>query len=139
MIITLNICVKVICLKFIHYKNFLRLDFNYFKINDLVIRMVNFLEENMKDYMVEHTFKSEEIREQYFEIMKSMTADDIRKNMKNENANFQMNWNNEKNDMIMYCWWKANSPQAILDTLGDMAAMFDNNIKEMSNVMDVTG
>ena len=32
----------------------------------------------MKDYMVEHTFKSEEIREQYFEIMKNMTADDIR-------------------------------------------------------------
>ena len=89
------------------------------------------------DYPI--NFKSEEIREQYFEIMKSMTADDIRKNMKNENANFQMNWNNEKNDMVMYCWWKANSPQAILDTLGDMAAMFDNNIKEMSNVMDVTG
>jgi hypothetical protein len=39
----------------------------------------------------------------------------------------------------MYCWWKANSPQAILDTLGDMAAMFDNNIREMSNVMDVMG
>ena len=50
-----------------------------------------------------------------------------------------MNLNNEKNDMVMYCWWKANSPQAILDTLGDMAAMFDNNIREMSNVMDVTG
>ena len=33
---------------------------------------------------------------------------------------------------------KANSPQAILDTLGDMAGMFHNNIKEMSNVMDVT-
>ena len=93
----------------------------------------------MKDYMVEHTFKSEEVREQYFEIMKNMTADDVRKNMKNENANFQMNWNNQKNDMVMYCWWKANSPQAILDTLGDMAAMFNNNIKEMSNVMDVTG
>jgi glucose-6-phosphate dehydrogenase assembly protein OpcA len=49
-----------------------------------------------------------------------------------------MNWNNEKNDMVMYCWWKANSPQAILDTLGDMAGMFHNDIKEMSNVMDVT-
>ena len=53
----------------------------------------------MKDYMVAHTFKSEEMREQYFEATKDMTADDIRKNMKNENANFQMNWNNEKNDM----------------------------------------
>ena len=46
----------------------------------------------MKDYMVAHTFKSEEMREQYFELTKDMTSDDIRKNMKNENANFQMNW-----------------------------------------------
>ena len=45
--------------------------------------------------MVEHKFKSEEIRDQYFEAMKDMTPDDVRKNMKNENANFQMNWNNE--------------------------------------------
>ena len=27
----------------------------------------------MKDYMVEHKFKSEEMREQYFEAMKDMT------------------------------------------------------------------
>ena len=33
-------------------------------------------------------------------MSKDMTADDIRKNMKNENASFQMNWNNEKNDMV---------------------------------------
>ena len=33
--------------------------------------------ENIKDYMIEHTFKSEEIREQYFETMKNMTADDV--------------------------------------------------------------
>ena len=92
----------------------------------------------MKDYMVAHTFKSEEMREQYFELTKDMTSDDIRKNMKNENANFQMNWNNEKNGMVMFCWWKANSPEAITDTLGEMADMFHNDIKEMSNVMDVT-
>ena len=92
----------------------------------------------MKDYMVAHTFKSEEMREQYFEATKDMTADDIRKNMKNENANFQMNWNNENNDMVMFCWWKANSPEAITDTLGEMADMFHNDIKEMPNVMDVT-
>ena len=38
----------------------------------------------MKDYMVEHKFKSEEMRDQYFEAMKDMTPDDVRKNMKNE-------------------------------------------------------
>ena len=92
----------------------------------------------MKDYMVAHKFKTEELRDQYFEMSKDMAADDIRKNMKNENASFQMNWNNEKNDMVMFCWWKATSPAAIEETLGEMGNMFINDIKEMSNVMDVT-
>ena len=43
----------------------------------------------MKDYMVAHTFKTEELRDQYFEMSKDMTADDIRANMKNENAGDQ--------------------------------------------------
>ena len=92
----------------------------------------------MKDYMVAHTFKSEELRDQYFEIVSAMTENDLRANMKNENASFQINWNNEKNDMIMYCWWKANSPEAIISTLGDMANMFENDIKEMPNVMNLS-
>lgn len=32
----------------------------------------------MKDYMVVHTFKSEEIRQQYFAMGQDMTLDDIR-------------------------------------------------------------
>ena len=40
----------------------------------------------MKDYMVTHTFKSEEIRGQYFEMMKDIEADSIRSQMKNDNA-----------------------------------------------------
>jgi hypothetical protein len=71
-------------------------------------------------------------------MTKDVTADDIRKNMKNENASFQMNWNNEKKDMVMYCWWKANYPDAIEQTLGEMGKMFNKDIKEMSNIMDVT-
>ena len=78
------------------------------------------MESKLKDYMVAHKFKTEELRDQYFEMSKDMTADDIRANMKNENASFQMNWNNEKNDMVMFCWWKANSPEAIEETLGEM-------------------
>ena len=92
----------------------------------------------MKDYMVAHTFKSEELRDQYFEMVSTMTENDLRANMKNENARFQINWNNDKNDMIMYCWWKANSPEAIITTLGDMANMFENDIKEMPNVMNLS-
>ena len=92
----------------------------------------------MKDYMVTHTFKSEEIRQQYFAMGQDMTLDDIRAQMKNDNASFQMNWNAGEDDMVMYCWWKAESPEAILETLGEMGEMFHNDVKEMPNIIDVT-
>ena len=91
----------------------------------------------MKDYMVTHTFKSEEVRGQYLEMMKDIDADTIRSQMKNDNASFQMNWSAGESEMVMYCWWKANSPDAIIETLGEMADMFDNDIKEMPDVVDV--
>jgi len=47
----------------------------------------------MKDYMVTHTFKSEEIRKQYFAMSSEMDEDTVRSQMKNDNASFQMNWN----------------------------------------------
>ena len=91
----------------------------------------------MKDYMVTHTFKSEEVRGQYLEMMKDIEADTIRSQMKNDNASFQMNWSAGESEMVMYCWWKANSPDAIIETLGEMADMFDNDVKEMPDVVDV--
>ena len=92
----------------------------------------------MKDYMVTLTFKSEEIRQQYFAMGQDMTLDDIRAQMKNDNASFQMNWNAGEDDMVMYCWWKADSPEAILETLGEMGEMFHNDVKEVPNIIDVT-
>ena len=92
----------------------------------------------MKDFMVTHTFKSEEIRQQYFAMGEDMTLDDVRAQMKNDNASFQMNWNAGEDDMVMYCCWKANSPEAILETLGEMGEMFHNDVKEMPNIIDVT-
>ena len=91
----------------------------------------------MKDYMVTHTFKSEEVRGQYLEMMKDIDADTIRSQMKNDNASFQMNWSAGESEMVMYCWWKANSPDAIIETLGEMADMFDNDVREMPDVVDV--
>ena len=91
----------------------------------------------MKDYMVTHTFKSEEVRGQYLEMMKDIDADTIRSQMKNDNASFHMNWSAGESDMVMYFWWKANSPDAIIETLGEMADMFDKDVKEMPDVVDV--
>ena len=38
--------------------------------------------------MVKHKFKSEKLRDQYFEMSASMTEEVIRYNMKNKNASF---------------------------------------------------
>ena len=91
----------------------------------------------MKDYMVTHTFKSEEIRKQYFAMSEEMDEDTVRSQMKNEKASFQMNWNAGEGNMVMYCWWKASNPDAIIETLGEMGEMFHNDIKEMPNIMDI--
>ena len=92
----------------------------------------------MKNYMVTHTMKSDEAMEAYFTAMETMSEADIRGAMKNEKASFQMQWNAGKNNKIMFCWWKAESPEAILETLGEMGSLFHNDIKEMPNVMDFT-
>ena len=88
--------------------------------------------------MVTHTLKSDEAMEAYFSAMETMIEADIRGAMKNEKASFQMQWNAGKNDKIMFCWWKAESPEAILETLDEMGSLFDNDIREMPNVLDFT-
>ena len=92
----------------------------------------------MKNFMVTHTLKSDEAMEAYFAAMETMSEADIRGAMKNEKASFQMQWNAGKNDKTMFCWWKAESPEAILETLGEMGSLFDNDIREMPNVLDFT-
>ena len=92
----------------------------------------------MKNFMVTHTLKSDQAMEAYFAAMETMSEADIRGAMKNEKASFQMQWNAGKNDKIMFCWWKAESPEAILETLGEMASLFENDIREMPNVLDFT-
>ena len=40
--------------------------------------------------------------------------------------------------MAVFCWWKAKSPDAILESLGDMSDSFENDIREMPNIMDMS-
>ena len=91
----------------------------------------------MKDFLVTHTFKSEEHRAKHFEASSHLSLDDMRTHMKNENASFQINWGNP-DEMVTYCWWKANTPEDILSTLGGMADLYHNDIKEMPLVANVS-
>ena len=92
----------------------------------------------MKNYMVTHTLKSDEAMDAYYQALEKMSEADIRGAMKNERASFQMQWNAGKADKVMFCWWKAESAEAIVETLGEMAQLFDNDIREMPNVYDYT-
>ncbi|MDP2356221.1 MAG: hypothetical protein Q8M31_09205 [Beijerinckiaceae bacterium] len=89
----------------------------------------------MKDFIVTHTFKSEEARQKHFSTMSSMSPDAVKGALKKEAASFQMNWGNQ-NAMVTYCWWKADTPEDILRTLGDFAELYHNDIKEMTEVHD---
>ena len=92
----------------------------------------------MKNSMVTHTLKSDEAMDAYYQALESMSEADIRGAMKNDRASFQMQWNAGKSDKVLFCWWKAESPEAIVETLGDMAQLFENDIREMPNVHDFT-
>jgi hypothetical protein len=39
-------------------------------------------------------------------------------------------------DKIMFCWRKVENPEDVYETLGEMGSLFDNDIKEMSNLLD---
>ena len=56
----------------------------------------------MNDYIVTHTFKSEEHRTKHFEATADLSLDDMRAHLKNENASLQINWGNP-DEMITYC------------------------------------
>ena len=88
----------------------------------------------MKNYMVTHTQKLVTAMETYCSALETMSEADFRSAMKNEKASFQMQWNAGKSDEVMFCWWKAESPNAIIETLGEMGTLFENDIKEMPNV-----
>lgn len=91
----------------------------------------------MNDYIVTHTFKSEEHRTKHFEATADLSLDDMRAHLKNENASLQINWGNP-DEMVTYCWWKANTPADIVSTLGDMADLYHNEIKEMPLIANIT-
>ena len=70
--------------------------------------------------------------------MKDIDADAIRSQMINVLASFQMNWNAGGDEMVMYCWWKANNAVVIFVKLGEMAELFHIVVKEMPNVINVS-
>ena len=88
----------------------------------------------MKDYMVAHTFKSEEHRTKHFEASSQLTLEYMREHMKrtgvlpNESAT-QTKWS-----LIA---GGSRKPAAILSMLGEMAELYRNDIKEMPMVANV--
>jgi hypothetical protein len=73
----------------------------------------------MKDYLATHIFKSEEMKKKF-----------------HEKAVCHMTMMGAGDSMKMFCKWQAESPQAIIDQLGDMNNFFDTTSEECSQTMD---
>ena len=79
----------------------------------------------MKNYMVTHTFKSKEMKDKFSETVASMKMEDIIKSMTSDKAACQMTWNTQADTMQMFCWWKGNSEEDIINQLGQMNDFFE--------------
>ena len=79
----------------------------------------------MKNYIVTHTFKSNEAKAKMIEGTGSMSMEDMTKAMTSDNAKCQMSWNTPGDTMQMFCWWKANSEADINNQLGQMNDFFE--------------
>lgn len=91
--------------------------------------------------MVRHTLRSAEAKSEFFPTFSNMSVEDIKKALTNETASLCMSWYNV-NDIVFYCWWKAESPEAIvaiIKTLGPLGQTFENEIRETPNVINVAG
>jgi hypothetical protein len=89
----------------------------------------------MKDFIAVHTFKSSELRDQYFAAAGSMSEAELVEMTTGANAVCMKNWANEQK-MVAYCHWKAVSHEAIIEQLGDMNNFFDTVSDEMTAVLN---
>ena len=56
--------------------------------------------------------------------------------MTGEKAACQMTWHDGGVGMEMVCWWKADSPDAIIEQIGAMNDFFATDCKELDHIMD---
>ena len=47
-----------------------------------------------------------------------------------------MTWHDGGVGMEMVCWWKADSPDAIIEQIGAMNDFFATDCKELDHIMD---
>ena len=90
----------------------------------------------MKNFIATHEFKSETLREQYFQAFSQMSEEDISAAVNGEKAACQMTWHDGGVGMEMVCWWKADSADAIIEQIGAMNDFFATDCKELDHIMD---
>tara|TARA_B100002052_G_scaffold66624_1_gene59982 strand:- start:88 stop:372 length:285 start_codon:yes stop_codon:yes gene_type:complete len=90
----------------------------------------------MKDYLATHIFKSEEMKKKFHEVVSSTSPEDLKKGVTGEKAVCHMTMMGAGDSMKVFCKWQAESPQAIIDQLGDMNNFFDTVSEECSQTMN---
>ena len=79
----------------------------------------------MKNYMVTHTFKSQEMKDKFNETIGGMSREDIIKGSTGDKAKCQLTFMTPKESMKMFCYWKAENTDAVNDQLGTMNDFFE--------------
>ena len=63
-----------------------------------------------------------------WKLMAGMTGDKVQ---------CQMNWiDGGTGGMVLACWWKAESKDAIIEQIGEMNTFFDTDAHELDNIID---
>ena len=90
----------------------------------------------MKDYLATHIFKSEEMKKKFHEVVSSTSPEELKKGVTGAKAVCHMTMMGAGDSMKVFCKWQAESPQAIIDQLGDMNNFFDTVSEECSQTMN---
>lgn len=85
----------------------------------------------MKNYIAIHTFKSEEMRVTYLDALSQLSPDEVVSAVTGPKAVCQMTWMGIDGTDSAFCFWKAESPDSIIEQLGDMNNFFDTSCHEM--------
>lgn len=85
----------------------------------------------MINFIAIHTFKSEQLRAQYLETAAQMSPKEVLAMVTGPRAVCQMNWMGVEGTNRAFCFWKADSHEAIIEQLGELNNFFDTETDEM--------
>ena len=84
-----------------------------------------------------YSTKSAALRDQCFAVMGRMSELKLVAGMTGDKLQCQMNWDDGgTRGMVLACWWKAESKDAITEQIGEVNTFFDTDAHELDNIIN---